>query len=66
LTTNGPDGNSNIYPSTFSGETSSPPPAAHLLQSLLGPVNESPSTAIHANSVNTDNQLKQQKDMIYR
>ncbi|CAF4528666.1 unnamed protein product [Rotaria sp. Silwood1] len=64
-TTNGPDGNSNIYSSTFSNETSPPPPVPHHLQSLLGPVNESPSTANHANSINVDNQLKQQKDMIY-
>ncbi|CAF3719355.1 unnamed protein product [Rotaria sordida] len=65
-TTNGPDGNSNIYSSTFSNETSpSPSQAPHHLQSLLGPVNESPSIANHANSINVDNQLKQQKDMIY-
>jgi hypothetical protein len=62
-TTNGPDGN--IYPSTFNNETSPQTSIAHHLQSLLGPVNESPSTANHVNSVNTDNQLKQHKDMIY-
>lgn len=65
-TTNGPDGNTNIYPSTFNSETSPQPPITHHLQNLPGPVNESPSAANHVNSVNIDNQLKQNKDMIYR
>jgi hypothetical protein len=64
-TTNGPNGNNNMYPPTFTNETTSSSPIPHHLQSLLGPVNESPSTANHANSINVDNQLKQQKDMIY-
>ncbi len=55
-----------MYTSTFNNETSPQTSIAHHLQSLLGPVNESPSTANHVNSVNTDNQLKQHKDMIYR
>ncbi|CAF4466575.1 unnamed protein product [Rotaria socialis] len=66
---NGSDGNINIYCSTFSNETSPTPPstsASHHLQSHLGSANESSSAANHANSVSVDNQLKQQKDMIYR
>ncbi|CAF1923220.1 unnamed protein product [Rotaria magnacalcarata] len=65
---NGSDGNTNIYCSTFSNETSPTPPptsTSHHLQSHLGTANESSSAANHANSVNVDNQLKQQKDMIY-
>ncbi|CAF3654868.1 unnamed protein product [Adineta steineri] len=63
-TTNGPDGNSNLYSQTFSNETS-PQSAPHHLQTLLGSINESSSTTNHSNSVNVDNQVKQQKDMIY-
>ncbi|CAF4680710.1 unnamed protein product, partial [Rotaria sp. Silwood1] len=64
-TTNGPNGNNNMYQPTFTNETSSSSPVLHHLQTLLGPVIESPSTTNHTNSVNADNQIKQQKDMIY-
>ncbi|CAF0800224.1 unnamed protein product [Rotaria sordida] len=65
-TTNGPNGNNNMYPPTFTNETSSSSsPVLHHLQTLLGPVIESPSNTNHTNSVNADNQIKQQKDMIY-
>ena len=60
-----PDGNTNLYSQTFPGDTNSPQGTiSHHLQTLLGPNGESSST--NPNSVNNDNQLKQQKDMIYR
>ncbi|CAF1673967.1 unnamed protein product, partial [Adineta ricciae] len=66
-TTNGPDGSANLYPSSFSNETSPPSvPVPHHLSNVLGPATDSSATTNHANSVNADNQLKQQKDMIYR
>ncbi|CAF4203664.1 unnamed protein product [Rotaria socialis] len=62
---NGPNGNNNMYPPTFTSDTSSSSPVLHHLQTLLGPVIESPLNTNHTNSVNADNQIKQQKDMIY-
>ena len=64
-TTNGPNGNNNMYQPTFPNETSSSP-VTHHLQPLLGPISESPTTTNLTNSINVDNQIKQQKDMIYR
>ncbi|CAF3818936.1 unnamed protein product [Adineta steineri] len=64
-TTNGPNGNNNMYQPTFTNETSSSSPIPHHLQTLLGPIGESSTNTNHANSVNADNQIKQQKDMIY-
>ncbi|CAF1462651.1 unnamed protein product [Rotaria magnacalcarata] len=64
-TANGPNGNNNMYPPTFTSDTSSSSPVLHHLQTLLGPVIESPLNTNHTNSVNADNQIKQQKDMIY-
>jgi len=64
---NAPDTNSNLYSQTFPGETTSPQGSmSHHLQPLLVPSNESSTTSTnHPNSVNNDNQLKQQKDLIY-
>jgi hypothetical protein len=64
-TTNGPNGNNNMYPPTFTNETTSSSPIPHHLQTLLGPLGESSTTTHHTNSLNADNQAKQQKDMIY-
>jgi hypothetical protein len=63
-TTNGPNGNNNMYPPNFTTETSSSP-VPHHLQTLLGPISENPTTTNHPNSLNADNQAKQHKDMIY-
>lgn len=64
-TTNGLDASNNLYPTPFTSETSSTTSAAHHLQPLLGSVPDSSMINNHPNSVNTDNQMKQQKDMIY-
>ncbi len=55
-----------MYPPTFTNETTSSSPIPHHLQTLLGPLGESSTTTHHTNSLNADNQAKQQKDMIYR
>jgi hypothetical protein len=55
-----------MYPPTFINETSSSSPIPHHLQTLLGSMGDSPTTTNHTNSLNADNQAKQQKDMIYR
>ncbi|UJR23735.1 hypothetical protein I4U23_026713 [Adineta vaga] len=64
-TTNTPNGNNSMYSTTFQTETTSASPIPHHLQTLLGPMGESSVTINHPNSVNADNQTKQQKDMIY-
>jgi hypothetical protein len=55
-----------MYPPPFTTDTSSSSPIPHHLQTLLAPIGESSTNTNHANSVNADNQTKQQKDMIYR